>query len=646
MGLVESSSQTSSLEQCAAAAGFFLIYALPIGFALSLLSRLLFSAWKFPALLASGCDEHGSNPRLGAWLLFLVFSATILILGAGQAMQALLSRTKVLNLVILAMPIVVVCICALLFAISLPLLRFLEKKLARLDASRQERGKAALLSPRKLLLGVSVVALLGLGTLWFVRIQPRVGYFDKRVPVFLLLALGALLLFPLLWQKLTKFRTMRKLVAGLALCTVIVAVLLAARTRYQRATSMLEIWGETALAGWAIDSFYDVQTLRFQLDLDGIEPRAVPGATHPNVVLITIDTLRADLVSLHGGKGQMPQLTKLGAKAAVFERAFSTSNVTRRALPSMVTGLSPRRVHGRVVGWGLRMDPRHVLLAERLRAGGYDTAGFHCCRSQFGKNLGLGLGLDHLAFDTDGERLAEMSVAWLAKRASSKAPVFLWAHFFEPHRWETDHKPESGARSNVDRYAKSLEVADANLGTLLEGIRSHLGEDTIVLITSDHGEGLGDHRSKNHARTLYDSEIRIPLVIAGPDIAAARIQQPVGLADIAPTILALAGYEPPGMPLMDGRSLAPLVLGQQKDVLTKGEAYAVMMADRSIESSQAAIIVGHFKLIENAKGDFELYNRSKDPKEAKNLRSTHPEVLEKMKARLRKRKETDQVSPF
>src|SRR5690606_38920534 len=107
--------------------------------------------------------------------------------------------------------------------------------------------------------------------------------------------------------------------------------------------------------------------------------------------LITIDTVRADATPPYGGSAEMPALAALGERGAVFSWAFAPSNVTRRSIPSMVIGLAPNRIRGRVVGWALRVDPRHVLLAERLRAGGYETAGFMCCAGFWSPEVRTGL---------------------------------------------------------------------------------------------------------------------------------------------------------------------------------------------------------------------------------------------------------------
>jgi arylsulfatase A-like enzyme len=461
-------------------------------------------------------------------------------------------------------------------------------------------------------------------------------------------AIGVIV-FPWLLQRPRMKGAVSIVVAGSTSAVVVASLVLSFWIRHERPYNMLEVWGDTTVAGWAIDMMYDVQALRVDLNIEGIEPKPLPEATHANVVMITMDTVRADHVPSYGGKAKMPALHKLGKQGAVFERAYSPGNVTRRSLPTLATGISPKRMRGRVVGWALRMDPRHVLTAERFRAAGYDTAGFFCCRSHFGKDHKLGLirGLDHVAIEYAGGPLAEQAVQWIQKRGTSAGkPLFLWAHFIEPHNWIKDHKPGPKARTKRERYNLSLEKTDEYLGKVVDAVQEVLGENTIIIVTADHGEGLGDHGIQHNSGGLYDSETRVPLLVIGPGIRPQRLKQAVGLVDVAPTLMELAGFEPPGMPAMDGLSVAPELLGTRKDAIGLGEAYSVMVADRSVRESQAAIMSGRYKLIERSGGEYELYDLGRDAKEKQNIKDVSLELFESMKARLSRRRDIDRVAPF
>jgi hypothetical protein len=191
---------------------------------------------------------------------------------------------------------------------------------------------------------------------------------------------------------------------------------------------MLEIWGETAVSGKAIDVLFDIESMRGELRTDDIRPLARKEAVARDIVLITIDTVRANRTPLHGGSARMPGLAQLGREGAVFEWAFASGNVTRRSLPTIATGISPRRLRGRIAGWAHRLDPRHVTLAERFRAAGYETAGFFCCYSQFGEDhqLGLNRGIDHLVIEGNGAELSKITSEWVKARDAKKSakPLF------------------------------------------------------------------------------------------------------------------------------------------------------------------------------------------------------------------------------
>jgi arylsulfatase A-like enzyme len=388
------------------------------------------------------------------------------------------------------------------------------------------------------------------------------------------------------------------------------------------------------------------------VQLREFRPAEQPGAAHPDVVLITIDTVRADRTAMYGGPDTMPSLAALARDGTVFEWAFAPSNVTRRSLPAIAIGLHPTQIKGRVAGWALRLDPRHVLLAERFRAAGYDTAGFFCCRSQFGPEHRLGLirGIEHLEIEKDGAALTDMAGRWLSERDAGKprAPLFLWLHFIEPHLWQEDYPPKQHGTSPSRRYDKSLKATDGFLETLFAGLwDGERKQHTIIAVTADHGEALGDHGYLTHATSLYNAEIRVPLVIAGPGVKRQRITRPVSAVQVAPTLLDLAGFVPPRRPHMDSESLGPLLRGQTGDDLDAGEVYAAMIKDRSIPRNVRALVKGRYKYIaEDGKELVELYDIVADPDEKKNLVKDQPEIVQRLRQRLAELRVILAESPF
>jgi arylsulfatase A-like enzyme len=263
--------------------------------------------------------------------------------------------------------------------------------------------------------------------------------------------------------------------------------------------------------------------------------------------------------------------------------------------------------------------------------------------------------------DTDGEILAAEAVRHLTERAAEPrtAPSFTWLHFIEPHNWmkrkdgrpdkysAEDTKPGADGRdARARRYDRALAEVDGFLGDLLAAVEA-MPEDRrpIIVVTSDHGEGLGNHGSANHSSDLYESQIHVPLVIAVPGAEPRRIDEPVSLTDLAPTLLDLLGFEPPTMPDMDGRSLVDLILGARAPDPNGGYAFAAMIKDRSTPKGARAIVRGPYKLIDGARG-LELYDVLRDPGEEANLYDSLPEVAGPMKALLDERHAIDSRPPF
>ncbi len=226
----------------------------------------------------------------------------------------------------------------------------------------------------------------------------------------------------------------------------------------------------------------------------------------------------------------------------------------------MITGLGPDRVRGRVVGWALRVDPRHVLVAERLRAGGYETAGLPCAASASGATDAAHRPRSRarapLEVEPNGLALAHRARAWLEQREHhpTNKPLFLWMHILEPHNWVAAYGEPRNDDERRRNYDRALAASDTMLAELL-GAFSQRAPDRapIVIVSADHGEALGDHNQPFHSTDLYDSQTHVPLVIAGPGIRRGRIPETVSLTDLTPTLLDFAGFVPPVSSSIDGR---------------------------------------------------------------------------------------------
>jgi arylsulfatase A-like enzyme len=165
-----------------------------------------------------------------------------------------------------------------------------------------------------------------------------------------------------------------------------------------------------------------------------------------------------------------------------------------------------------------------------------------------------------------------------------------------------------------------------------------------VIVSSDHGEGLGEHGQPFHSTDLYNSQIRVPLVIAGPGIKPGRVPEPVSLTDLTPTVLELAGFVPP-IERMDGRSLADLATGRRAGDPNGGLAFAAMIRDRSNPGGVTAVVRGRWKLIDSG-SSLELYDLHSDPDERSNLIRTQPMVFDELRRLLHHHVAQGERSPF
>ena len=637
--------------QALATGGFVGLYGWPAAFVLGAVVAALWAWWQPKRLVARLSNERGTAPRLAGWLLWLTVAGCLLAAMCFNVVRQLLMQTKQSVVVALTTTIAVVAFCALLVVISRPALRALSWAIERFDDAVYRRWSRLICTPRHIFVafGVLIVSLLVVS--WFVSIRPRIGPFSLGVAIYPVTWSITLIAALPVWHYVVGDTQASRGIAGVSIALAVTMVGSAIYVRHARPELMLRIWGDAPVAGAAIDRFYNLDTLRQELHLQAAAPRELPNASHPNLVLITIDTVRADRLAAYRGPATTPTLSGLASRGALFEWAFSPSNVTRRSLPTIATGLPPRRIRGRVTGWALKLDPRHITVAERLRAAGYDTAGFFCCKSQFGASHRLGLirGIDHLELDYKSEDLGRRARSWLGRRsfAAPSPPLFMWMHFIEPHNWHLRKQPArrpGETRKSYDRrrYDASLSDVDKVLARIFAALPQ---DNTVFIVTSDHGEGLGDHGERFHSTTLYNAQVRIPLIIAGPGIAVQRIKQPVGLVHLARTMLELAGYEGPAMPEMDGRSLAPLLRGHRTDDVDGGIAFSEMVKGRSVAEDMFAIVAGGYKLIVR-KNRTELYNIAVDGNERRNLASKQPERVQRLRQKLEERRRNDLIRPF
>jgi choline-sulfatase len=288
-----------------------------------------------------------------------------------------------------------------------------------------------------------------------------------------------------------------------------------------------------------------------------------PAPVRPNVLLVTIDTFRADRV----GTGVAPAIDRLAPSGVRFTAARSAVPLTLPSHTTIHTGLLPP-AHGVRENGVDALAGTHQTIARLLKGAGYDTAAFvgaFVLDHRFGLAQGFDTYDDQIPRDPDAtdrleaERPASVvidhALAWIEGR-SPVAPFFVWVHLYDPH---APYNPPSEFRARTSTpYDGEIAYADSQLARVLDALWARgLMDRTVVAVAGDHGEGLGEHGERTHGMLVYDSTLRVPLIIAAPGQAAATRNEAVSLTDLAPTILRVAGVTPPDA--MKGRDLLDTV---------------------------------------------------------------------------------------
>jgi arylsulfatase A-like enzyme/Flp pilus assembly protein TadD len=350
----------------------------------------------------------------------------------------------------------------------------------------------------------------------------------------------------------------------------------------------------------------------------------------PNIVLITIDTLRADRV----GRGLTPSLDALARDGVTFANARATVPLTLPSHTTIMTGALPPE-HGVRQNGVNRPDTPRPTLARILRDHGFQTGAFvgaYVLDRRFGLADGFDIYDDRIprhptaSARLESERPADKVISaardWLAHVDRTK-PFFLWVHLYDPHAPYTP-PAEYLRKANGHAYDGEVAFADAQAGVLLSDVRATFsGSPLVIAVAGDHGEGLGEHGEDTHGMLAYDSTLRVPLIVAAPGLAhAASRDMPASLRDLAPTLLARAGIAAPSQ--MSGLDL--FASHQPTDI------YAETTYPKTAGWSPLRVLVdGRWKLI--AASDRELYDVSRDGAESQNVASQNPSVATAMASR-------------
>ena len=415
---------------------------------------------------------------------------------------------------------------------------------------------------------------------------------------------------------------------------------------YAGKTVRLEIArsGADGTSGWAEP----------EIMLSGEAPPPPPDGGKPkNVIVILIDTIRADVFEPIGGEGSLvktPVFDALSKESTVFTTAYTPENWTKPSVASVLTGLYPS-THG------TKADADTVsqdadLLSEQLKAAGFETASF-VANGYVSEKYGFLQGWDahtnyiRQSLNSSAENVYDDAIEWVEKRKDKDKPFFLYIQTIDPHvPYKVDEKytnlyhpnpyPKSIGRTLSGKHQQEIrkkplpenELAwvkalyfgevtyhDEHMGRFLEDMRTRgILDNSLLVITNDHGEELNEHDKLGHGHSLYDEVIRAPLLMRFPGRfeAGAQIADPVELIDIAPTVLDVLGMEPAED--HDGFSLMPLVEGAP---LTR--PYYAMT---EFLEGQRSVRVGSWKMIVSGNST-QLFHIPSDPTEQKELSDTH-----------------------
>jgi len=374
-----------------------------------------------------------------------------------------------------------------------------------------------------------------------------------------------------------------------------------------------------------------------------------PGEENLNLLIITVDTLRADHIGIYGyEKNETPNMDALGRNGVFFYQAFCHVPLTLPSHCTLFTGTLPL-FHG-VRDNGYRLPAFNITLAQIMKENGYQTAAFvgaFPLDSRFGLDNGFDVYDDSygsknivrdLSFiERKAEEVNSRAIDWITKNKDKK--FFIWIHYFDPHTPYDPPLPYSHSYAGRE-YDGEIAYTDAVIGELIEKLdQLQLTDHTITILTSDHGEGLGDHNEITHGIFVYDSTLRVPLIFHNPKILPKNrvVSEQVGLFDIMPTVLDLLGIAK--NPEIQGKSFKSAIFEEKssQDKAVYIESVAAMM-DRNWAPLQG-IRTEEWKYIDAPIP--ELYNVKSDPKEETNFVEKKSEVTAFLKKKLQ-----DEIKKF
>lgn len=389
-----------------------------------------------------------------------------------------------------------------------------------------------------------------------------------------------------------------------------------------------------------------------------------------NVLLIVIDTLGAKHVGAQrDGRSITPHLDRLAAEGTTFTRAYSSAPWTKPSIGTMFTGLMPSS-HG-VIKLRDILPERATTVAERLQHRGYRTAGV-VSHTLLNQKSGLAQGFEDYTVvkferavhdDITSDAVSNEAIRWLDGRDAA-SPFLLFLHYFDPHYNYQDHpqysfannyqgslRPGLNFRVLRDRipeltpqdieylvalYHEEIAYTDQEIGRVLDYLeRNGLRDDTLIVVVADHGEEFFEHGFLGHTRTLYDELIHVPFIVSWPGrVKQQRIEVPVSLVDLTPTLLELLGVTEQNVSF-DGISLAQCLVNGSCELPHRPLFAEVHFSSPNIAAHKSAVLDWPYKLIsDKIAGSVTLYDRAQDPDEQRDLTAQQQPLLESLRARL------------
>ncbi len=378
-------------------------------------------------------------------------------------------------------------------------------------------------------------------------------------------------------------------------------------------------------------------------------------AEPPNIILITIDTTRADRMGFLGSKrGLTPNLDILAKQSVVFARAYAQVPLTTPSHAAILTGTYPQ--FSRVEDLGARLRPEIPYLPDLLHGHGYKTAAFVGAEILDPVSTAPGFERGFDVYDADfhrrkpgedryksierrAEDVANRAMGWLSHK--QPGPFFIWLHFYDPHD-PYDPPAPFKQRYKSAPYDGEIAYTDSVIGSILDVLQRHgLYQDSVIAVAADHGEAFGEHGEERHGVFLYDETIHVPLLLKLPAerFAGKRVDERVALADIAPSLLEEAGIAAPAA--MQGHSLFSLLEAEKGGPSGSGDKKAVGWPVYS-ETNYGHRTFGWAELYSWRTGKYlyvqapkrELYDQSVDPAAAKNVSGTSKAIADTLGAQM------------